>query len=694
MKLSVKIPLFFGIIIAVISISISAAIIMISSNILNDTILEAIEAETDANAHFVGERMNRHLDIIGEIAARARTRTMDVESVVPSLVVDVDRIGVMELALVLPNGQAHLAKSNTIIDISDRDYFKNAMRGERSANIIPNRNTNTVATMLIVPIYESDALNARIVGALLCQEDGMQLSALSNILDTSMSTGRYFIVDAEGIVIAHASPNMVINQFNPIVEARTDKAWETLGRSISMAISQPNGFTNYTYAGSDALSYFVKVDGFPWTLFFSMDKEEFDGKINQLTFSAIGISLGLLAVALVLAFIIGRSIAKPIRNVAENLKDIAQGEGDLTRTIPEKGNDEIADLSRYFNQTLEKIKNLIILIKSETETLASIGNNLSSNMIETASAVNEITANIQSIKGRIINQSASVTETNATMEQVTVNIGKLDGNVQDQSSHISQASAAIEEMVANIASVSETLNKNSTNVKNLKDASEVGRTGLSEVASDIQVIARESEGLMEINSVMENIASQTNLLSMNAAIEAAHAGEAGKGFAVVADEIRKLAESSSEQSKTISTVLKKMKESIDKITRSTENVMNRFEAIDSNVKTVAEQEDIIRNAMEEQKTGSSQLLGGISKVNEITRDVSRGSHEMLDGAKEVIHESKNLEKATQEITSGMNEMAAGANQINVAVNHVNEITVKNRDGIDILLHEVSRFKVK
>ncbi|WP_461252397.1 methyl-accepting chemotaxis protein, partial [Treponema sp. R8-4-B8] len=144
-----------------------------------------------------------------------------------------------------------------------------------------------------------------------------------------------------------------------------------------------------------------------------------------------------------------------------------------------------------------------------------------------------------------------------------------------------QASTAIEEMVANISSVTNTLVSNTANVNTLKEASEVGRGGLQEVATDIQEIARESEGLLEINSVMENIASQTNLLSMNAAIEAAHAGEAGKGFAVVADEIRKLAESSSDQSKTIGTVLKKIAESIKQITSSTENVLARFEAIDS-----------------------------------------------------------------------------------------------------------------
>jgi len=434
--------------------------------------------------------------------------------------------------------------------------------------------------------------------------------------------------------------------------------------------------------------------GVTWTVMIGASEDYMLLAVRELTtFTIIIAAIAIVAAAAIIYFVLSRT-TKPIVTVADTLKDIAQGEGDLTRSVNINSKDEVGDLANYFNQTLSKIKNLVITIKQEAQKLSDIGQALASNMNETAAAVNEITANIQSIKQRVINQSASVTETNATMEQVTVNINKLNGHVENQSNYVSQSSAAIEQMVANIASVTDTLVKNSTNVKTLQEASEVGRSGLQDVATDIQEIARESEGLLEINSVMQNIASQTNLLSMNAAIEAAHAGEAGKGFAVVADEIRKLAESSSEQSKTISTVLKKIKESIDKVTKSIESVLARFEAIDSNVDKVADQESTIRNAMEEQEQGSKQVLNGIEQVTDITRNVKSGSNEMLEGAQEVIKESQNLEKVTQEITSGMNEMASGADEINVAVHHVNEISAKNREGIDALMKEVSRFKVE
>jgi CheY-like chemotaxis protein len=226
------------------------------------------------------------------------------------------------------------------------------------------------------------------------------------------------------------------------------------------------------------------------------------------------------------------------------------------------------------------------------------------------------------------------------------------------------------------------------------EASEHGRTSLQTVAQEIQEIAKDSEGLLEINLAMNKIASQTNLLSMNAAIEAAHAGEVGKGFAVVADEIRKLAESSAQQSKTISAMLKKVKGSIDNISKSSGDVLDRFGAIDTEVRTVSEHEMNIRRAMEEQEAGGKQILDAIGRLKEITVSVREGSEGMTKSGDDLVKETDDFIKISNQAISGMTAIVNGAlSEIKTAVTHVTEMSTENDRNFEELKSETLKFKV-
>ncbi|MDR1867176.1 MAG: methyl-accepting chemotaxis protein [Treponema sp.] len=545
-------------------------------------------------------------------------------------------------------------------------------------------------TSVAVPINDKYGRLVGVVGIDLdiavIQEQVQKISPYENSVAAVFSNN--------GTVVGHFDPTRI---GEAMVDTETDIAGPYLPYFIlSVHDGEQYSFTNHVPVLNEEMSFISipftcgKSDN-PWSLMIGIPSDTIIAPVIRILLLSIIIAVLMLFIMSVGAFFISRSISNPLKHMLLVLGEV--GTGNLTKRLHFQSNDEIGDMTRSFNATLDKIRNLITVIKHKTVSLSGIGSELSANMTETAAAINEITSNIQSMKSQVINQSSGVVEAGTAMEKITDSINVLDKEIDLQAERVSQSSSSVEEMLANIQSVTQTLIKNTDNVQNLAEASKVGRIGLAEVAMDIQEIARESEGLLEINEVMENIASQTNLLSMNAAIEAAHAGEYGKGFAIVADEIRKLAESSGEQSQTVSDVLNKIKNSIDKITESTESVLKKFEAIDSEVKIVLEQEESIRNSMEEQGQGSKQILESIEQLNEITERVKESSDEMLFKSQEAIETSKHVEAITEEISHGMSEMAIGAEQINIAVHRVNDVSGTNKDDINELVSEVNKFQI-
>jgi len=413
-------------------------------------------------------------------------------------------------------------------------------------------------------------------------------------------------------------------------------------------------------------------------------------KIQRDTKALFLIAFAVIAIAVILSLAIRFSIVGPIINVADTLKIVA--EGDLTRSLNVDSKDEIGNLAHDFNYTMEKIRNLIKTIKYKISGLEHTSFELSENMDKTTAAVQQISSNLDSMRNLMVKQENGAEEAGKAVDDIKHNIDSLKKIIEAQTESVDRSSSAIEEMTANINSVTRTLVENSKNVSVLTEASENGKTGLQTVAQEIQEIAHDSEGLLEINSVMKSIASQTNLLSMNAAIEAAHAGETGKGFAVVADEIRKLAESSSKQAKTTTTMLKKIKASIDNITKSSSDVLARFDAIDSSVKTVSEHEQNILNAMEEQETGGKQILESISRLRDITASVKSGSDNMAESGETLVRETDGFIKTSKETVDGMNGILKGINQINISVSQVDEMSHENDQNFKSLKQETEKFK--
>ena len=556
-------------------------------------------------------------------------------------------------------------------------YFTNAMLGRRYV-MDPTMFGDQLLMIYSVPVYD---LKADICGVLCGIVQGETLT--NTVEGLSIGNGNHpFLINMNtGVVVADVAFDNVKRAAN-VVKNTTGKMHDLLMEACGGA----RGADEVSFAGMGDMFMAYRI------VCYAPQADFIGGLAKILRVTIISLVVSAVLVISVGMLITGKSI-KPLKVVEKAIHEIATGNADLTTRIAVKTDDEIGSVVVGFNQFTGKLQAIVKEIKGSEVNLSSAGKSLESISQETASSITQIMANIGSVSNQILNQASSVEETAGAVNEIASNIESLERMIANQSTGVTQASAAVEQMIGNISSVNHSVEKMAVSFDELLDNTKVGSQKQADVNEKIKQIEAQSKILQDANQAIGTIASQTNLLAMNAAIEAAHAGDAGKGFSVVADEIRKLSETSSNQTKRIREELKKIKESIANVVEASEESRIAFNSVTDKITETDQVIQQIRAAMEEQNTGSRQISQALHVMNDSTSEVRVASAEMAAGNKAILDEIQHLQNATMAIKDSVQEMELGAQQINENGASLSEVTNAVNDSIVQISEQIGQFKV-
>ena len=507
------------------------------------------------------------------------------------------------------------------------------------------------------------------------------LDKLSGIVTKNKITddGSTVLVDKTGLFIVHSDASYVL-------EKNIFDEMPSIGKKITL-----NDQVNVAFDGSNYVCS-APVDKTEWFLISTGSLNSMRNEARKLLWAVLLVIFILALISAGVAIALSYSLTKPFRYLVSSFNVISSG--DFTASVPDYATREASALSSGFNSFADSISNMVRHIKDSAQGIEKAAEGLSLSVNDTQAVITQVKEAVDFIQSDVDMENKSIARNENAVTVVMGEIKNLYEKIKEQSAQISGASSAIEEMVANIHSVEDNTALANDRILELVQSSQEEKRRLSETAEATKLVEKESEALAEMNKVISNVATQTNLLSMNAAIEAAHAGEAGRGFAVVAQEIRKLAETTAQQSKSSHDTIVSLQKRIKAIAAAAGHVEESFGGMINMIHQIEDITAHLKGATEEQSIGSNQLLSSISAIKSITHDVEAGAQAMNTSASEAVATCRNLTELSHSVADRVSKCGEGANSLTGNSETVVTIVKNTKLALSQLEDAINPFKIR
>jgi methyl-accepting chemotaxis protein len=389
---------------------------------------------------------------------------------------------------------------------------------------------------------------------------------------------------------------------------------------------------------------------------------------RSLVLGIVYLNLIACVVALMMVFVlIGQLSSYIIKPLDALVTGFSMGaKGDLRARTIATTTDEIGAAMVSADGFFTILRNDVGTLKTLLDSFSGLKESVTAQLNETAASIAQMETNSGEINRQVNEQGSNVNETAASVEELARNIESLNRQISAQSGQVESSRQAIQAMLDASREVGAVSEENVATSAGLVSQVAASQSLMNQMISEIAMISKNSEHLSEANSLIANLSSQTNLLAMNAAIEAAHAGEAGRGFSVVADEIRKLAELSAAQSKSISQNLKEVLRSIAAIVKDSANVGKAFQDIEARVSGTNQLNQRLKAYTAQTADRSSSVSSALERINEITGSVRMSSDEMRLGNTEILKAVSELRQISASINEAVGELASGIGRVSKA----------------------------